>query len=109
MGSLKLLMILAFFLALTIIIAVFPMPYEYYMGLRVFVFSASGFLLFDNYKTNGLNNKVYWLGVVIILYNPIIKVSLNKEIWMLINIIACVLFLSIYKELKDRGEKKNDI
>ncbi len=106
MGSLKLLMILAFFLALTTIIAVFPMPYEYYMGLRVFVFSASGFLLFDNYKINGLNNKVYWLGIIVILYNPIIKVSLNKGFWVLINIITCIFFLSVYKELKDRKEKK---
>ncbi len=89
-------------LPLVTILAVFPMPYEYYMGLRVFVFAGAGFILFDVYKSSGLNSNAYWLIVVIILYNPVIKVSLNKELWVLINIVTCIFFLSLYKSLRDK-------
>lgn len=72
-------------------------PYGYYVLLRWVVTISAVFLLSLVYESK----KTFWLfsmGIVAILFNPIIPVHLDKEIWIIIDLIAAILFLvSIFK------------
>ena len=72
-------------------------PYGYYVLLRWAITISAIFLLWLAYESK----KTFWLflmGIVAILFNPIIPVHLDKETWVIIDIIVAVLFLvSIFK------------
>ncbi len=72
-------------------------PYGYYVLLRWVVTISAVFLLSLAYESK----KTFWLflmGMVVILFNPIIPVHLDKEIWIVIDFVVAVLFLvSIFK------------
>ena len=71
--------------------------YGYYVLLRWVVTISAVFLLSLAYESK----KTFWLflmGIVAILFNPIIPVHLDKETWIIIDLIAAILFLiSIFK------------
>jgi hypothetical protein len=71
-------------------------PYGYYTLLRWVVCGTS---LFIAYTAYGLNRKFWmWLiGLVAILFNPLIPVYLDKETWVVIDVVvAVVIFTSIW-------------
>lgn len=72
-------------------------PYGYYILLRWVVALSALFLLWLAYDLK----KTFWLfsmGIVAILFNPIIPVHLNKETWVIIDFVVAILFLvSIFK------------
>jgi len=71
--------------------------YGYYVLLRWIVTISAVFLLSLAYESK----KAFWLfsmGIVAILFNPIIPVHLDKETWIIIDLVAAILFLiSIFK------------
>jgi len=72
-------------------------PYGYYVLLRWVVTISAVFLLSLVYESK----KTFWLflmGIVAILFNPIIPIYLDKETWIVIDFIVAILFLvSIFK------------
>ncbi|PJA02021.1 hypothetical protein COX73_02995 [bacterium (Candidatus Gribaldobacteria) CG_4_10_14_0_2_um_filter_36_18] len=72
-------------------------PYGYYVFLRWLVTASALFLIWVAYNLK----KTFWLflmGIVAILFNPIIPVHLDKETWVIIDFIVAILFLiSIFK------------
>ena len=72
-------------------------PYGYYILLRWVVALSAVFLLWAAYNLK----KTFWLfsmGIVVILFNPIVPVHLDKETWVIIDFIAAILFfVSIFK------------
>lgn len=79
-----------------LILALFPLPYGYYQLLR-FVISITtciiGYKIYNENKT--ISYKVILWGLVLLLYNPIIRIHLEREIWQIINI-GTILFLAGY-------------
>ncbi len=72
-------------------------PYGYYVLLRWIVTASAVFLIWVAYS---LQNKGWlWLmAAIAILFNPIIPIYLNKEMWVVIDFIVAILFLvSIFK------------
>jgi len=71
--------------------------YGYYVLLRWVVTISALFLLSLAYESK----KTFWLflmGMVAILFNPIIPVNLDKETWVVIDFIVATIFLiSIFK------------
>ena len=70
----------------------FKLPYGYYTLLRMVIFLASGFFTLAAYKLR----RHYWmitLGLIMILFNPIIKIHFAKEIWRGIDFLVGVIFL----------------
>jgi len=71
--------------------------YGYYVLLRWIVTISAVFLLSLAYESK----KTFWLfsmGIVAILFNPIIPVYLDKETWVVIDFIIAIIFLvSIFK------------
>lgn len=75
-------------------------PYGYYTLLRLVVCGTS---LFIAYKAYEFNRKVwmYVMGFIALLFNPVIPVHLDKEIWVVIDVIvAIVIFVSIWRVKK---------
>jgi len=72
-------------------------PYGYYILLRWIVTASAIFLIWIAYDLK----KTFWLflmGIVAILFNPIIPVYLDKGTWVIIDFIVAILFLvSIFK------------
>ena len=72
-------------------------PYGYYVILRWVVAVTAIFVLWVAYK---LERKI-WIGlmaIIVILFNPIVPIYLDKETWVVIDFIVAVLFLvSIFK------------
>ena len=77
-----------FWAALGTIVAVFPMPYIYYMGLRLFFFAILIWLSWRLVFTGRWS--LLWLLVcipLIVLYNPLIPIHLgSKLLWTVFNI-----------------------
>ena len=67
-------------------IGILPMPYGYYMLSRLVVSAGALYFAFNFYKIND-SFKVWVFGFLVVLYNPIIPISLgSKELWMIVNI-----------------------
>lgn len=79
-----------------LLIALLPLPYGFYTIVRILGFISCGFVAYQAY----LEKKEILFSVFFILsiiYNPIFKVYLNKDIWTVINI-ATALLLFIGKK-----------
>lgn len=84
--------------ALLLFVGVFPLPYGYYMLLRVIVFVSALYVMSQN--------KDEWLYVFIgigILFNPVLPIYLSKAIWIPIDIVVGILYLFNYN--KSQGVK----
>lgn len=72
-------------------------PYGYYILLRWIVTASAIFLIWVAYDSK----KTFWLflmGIVAILFNPIIPVHLDKGTWVIIDLVVAIVFLvSIFK------------
>jgi len=79
-----------------LLIAVLDLPYGYYTLLRIVVFIVAGIIAFLAFK-NDKELLLILFGAISILYNPIIPVYLNKNTWIIIDVLVAVLFvLSIF-------------
>jgi hypothetical protein len=74
-----------------LLIAVAPMPYGYYQFMRIVVTLVASINAFELYNKSKSVLFVVFVSIII-LYNPIIPIHLNKETWMPINLITVVFF-----------------
>tara|TARA_B110000444_G_C18700959_1_gene528939 strand:- start:212 stop:484 length:273 start_codon:yes stop_codon:yes gene_type:complete len=73
-------------------VGVLNMPYGYYRLLRIIVTISSALYCFQFFEKNKMN-MVYLFGFIAILFNPLIPIFFNKEIWIVIDIVVSGLFL----------------
>lgn len=76
---------------LLLLFALADVPYGYYQVVRVIVFCASVYLAVKEKDRNG----EFWLWTFVtcaLIYNPLIKLSLGKEVWPIANVATIVLF-----------------
>ena len=88
-----------------LIVAVAPLPYGYYMLLRLVVtgvFAWSAYIAYERqYKV------LPWVLVVLaVLFNPVIKIHLPREIWAGVDIGAGILLLVIGGKLRKQRQDK---
>jgi len=92
-------------IAILLIIAIFPISeYGYYIFLRWIVCLSSVFFAYLAYQVG----KKYWawiMGIIAVLFNPIIPIYLKKEIWGPIDIISAVIYLISFFILKEKKSK----
>jgi len=70
--------------------------YGYYIFLRWYIFIA---FIYLSYSANKEKIKVWFVifSIIALLFNPIIPVYLNKEIWSVIDILCAItIFISIF-------------
>ena len=90
--------ILKFTTAGLLLFAIFPLPYGYYQLLRIVVTISSGISAFKAYENKNQALTIVF-ALIFILFNPIIPIYLDKEIWTFIDIIVALFFgINGYKD-----------
>jgi hypothetical protein len=79
--------------AAVLFIGVFPLPIGYYTLLRLVVTAAAAYIAYDTFQKDKQSGWIWVFGFVAILFNPLIPIYLNKELWMIIDFAAAVLFI----------------
>lgn len=73
-------------------IGLLPMPYGYYMLSRLVVSGCALYFAFNSFKEKD-NIKLWIFGFIVVLYNPLIPISLgSKELWIIVNIPTIIYF-----------------
>lgn len=86
------------------LIALAPMPYGYYIFLRIVVSACAGLFAYCYYQRHGAS-PLFWMGIGVgILFNPIITVTLPREIWMILNVLVAGFFGWLVFRLSKNGE-----
>lgn len=77
-----------------------PLPYGYYLLLRLV---ATGVFIWAAIVAYERKNDILpWVfGVLVILFNPIIKIHLPKEVWAVVDIAAGVLLLAAKRTIQE--------
>ena len=79
--------------AAVLFVGIFPLPIGYYTFLRLVVTAAAAYIAYQTFQTDKKSGWIWIFGFVAILFNPLIPIYLDKEIWMVIDLAAAVLFL----------------
>jgi len=73
-------------------IGILELPYGYYILLRIVICILSVITAFISSESN--SKSWMWLfGIIAILFNPIIPIYLEKEIWIVIDFIVAIIFI----------------
>lgn len=75
-----------------LLIAIAPMPYGYYQFLRIAITIVAGIIAYSLFEKNQKKSLVAFV-VIMILYNPILVIHLERAIWSPINIVTAVFFI----------------
>ena len=76
---------------IALFIAMAQMPYGYYQLLRWFICGAGAYGAYLSYHQKRMG-WVWTLGIIALVFNPFFKFYFTKETWMIIDLIAGVLF-----------------
>ncbi len=88
-----------YIVALLLFIGAAPLPYGYYMLLRLIVCGVFAWASFITYERK--HETLPWVyGIVAILFNPLLKIHFPKEIWVLIDIATAILLLYTRKVIQ---------
>jgi hypothetical protein len=83
---------------IALFIAIGRQPYVYYQLLRFFISGVGAYGVYLSYK----KKKIGWawiLGIIALIFNPILKFYFAKEIWKVIDLIAGVLFCIYFRNV----------
>lgn len=72
-------------------LALVELPYAYYVILRIIVCAPCAYLAFAD-GTIGRTRWAWTLGIAAVIYNPIFRIHLNRELWSIINFATIWLF-----------------
>jgi len=75
-----------------LVLAIADLPYGYYTLLRIVICILAGFTAY----TALVSDKKPWLwifGAIAILFNPIIPIYFDKEIWIFLDAITAIMFI----------------
>ena len=72
-------------------VAVLPLPYGYYMFLRLAVTAAAAYIAYVNFDKDITVWGIVFVGVAL-LFNPLYTVHLDKALWAVIDLVVAVLF-----------------
>lgn len=91
-----------------LIIALLPInPYGYYVLLRFVICGICAYLAVTAYQRSKLN-WVWILGGLAVLYNPLIPVHLNREVWSGVNIVTIVLIALTMWRFRRKSERPQE-
>lgn len=79
-------------------------PYGYYVLLRIVVCAICAFLAFRALEI-GKDKWVWILGVTEVIYNPIVRVHLTREIWSVVNVATIVVLGLTVGALRKRSAR----
>ena len=87
-----------------LLLALTPLPYGYYTLLRIVVCGAAVWTVLVAYPAKKL--WIVWLfAAIAIVFNPIIPIHLDRNIWAVIDVVTALLFICtvFYKPRANHG------
>jgi hypothetical protein len=79
--------IVKFILALLLLLCLLRMPYGYYQFVRVAAMLGFLFLAYDSSQKQNKSEMIVYVGLAI-LFQPLIKISLGRLIWNIVDVIV---------------------
>lgn len=81
-----------------LLLAMLPMPYGYYILLRLIV---CGTAIYLTWYTKTINRRgwMWTMGFISCLFNPFIPVFLDRATWGLIDLVLAIIFFRARKQL----------
>lgn len=89
---------------ITLFIAIANLPYGYYQFLRIFICGVSAYGAYYSFD----NKRLGWawvMGIIAVVFNPFLKIHLEKEIWQFVDLISGILFCVYFGIMTKKGEK----
>lgn len=88
--------------AIMLLIALFDVPYGYYVLLRLIVMMSAVYISYHLFKNKySVPEYMPWLFLFMaILYNPIVQVPFDRMVWMIVNIGSLIFYIRIYRLVK---------
>ena len=91
-------------LAALMLLCLAPMPYGYFQIVRLFSTIAFGLMTFQYYK-EGKEKLAYTFGTLLLLFQPLYKISLGRTVWNIIDVIVAIgLIVLFFWEWKNRAK-----
>jgi len=81
--------------SLALLIAIAKMPYGYYIFLRILTTITFCIFVYIAYIENKIKTASL-SGILAIIYNPIVRFPLGKDVWIIINLITIPIILLLY-------------
>ena len=82
-------------------VALLPLPYAYYMLLRLGMCGVFAYLAYTASQSN--EQGLAWvLGITAVIYNPFAPLHLGREVWTVINLVTIGLLFYVKSLTKDR-------
>lgn len=89
--------------SILLIISVFPLPYGYYTFTKIVVCGCAGFNCYYLWQLGNRGVWPYAWGTIAIIFNPLIPIPMQKEIWMIVDSLAGLVFAySAYKSFNKK-------
>ncbi len=79
-------------LSVLFLICLADMPYGYFQIVRFLAMIGFGYLAFREYGLENNNWVIFYIGSAILI-NPIVKISLGRELWNLIDVIWAIVLI----------------
>ena len=90
-----------------LVVAMFPIPfYGYYILLKLVVCGGFGYLATTAYSRGERGGWLWLLGGIAVLYNPIVRLPMEREIWTLANLATIAVLVVSVKKAK--GEPRDE-
>lgn len=92
--------------AAALLLCILPMPYGFYTIIRVVITVLSCYLAYQYYSFN----KVFLaltFGIIALLFQPFVKLTLGRELWLIVDIVVAALLLILsFKDKFSVNKKK---
>lgn len=83
-----------------LVLACFPLPYGYYNFLRILITLIFGFIIYTKHEAREINKAALDV-LIVILFNPFVKIYFEKDIWICLD-----LFVAVYSLYSIRKTNK---
>ena len=95
-------------LAAILLLCLAPVPYGYFQLVRLFSTIAFGLMTFRYYK-EGKEKLAYTFGTLVLLFQPLYKISLGRTVWNIIDVIVAIglIILCFWEWEKGKKTEKN--
>jgi len=92
-------------LAILLFLCLFDMPYGYYQFVRLSSFVIFGWLAFKANESGKEFGTIIYVGLAI-LFQPIIKVSLGRELWNVVDVVVGIgLLIGVFADKSGENNK----
>jgi hypothetical protein len=86
------------------VVPFFKFPYGIYTLLRIVVTLSAAFVIYDNYKKlNKVNATIVIFSIILIVFNPLFPIRLNKELWLPIDLITAAIYFYHYIKIRKKN------